>query len=142
MVKTAFEPGGLLQAHSAAEALDTVRELEDLDLVLLDLKLPDVEGFQGLLQLRKAAPRIPILVLSGLEDARLAEQARGYGALGYVTKKSSAAAIVAAVRAVLSGTPRFPSPASPYQPARPDTVCPAAATRQHQPPPQTTTAPH
>src|SRR3546814_6837810 len=76
MLKTTFEPCALLQAHSAAEALDTVRELEDLDLVLLDLKLPDVEGFQGLLQLRKAAPRIPILVLSGLEDARLAEQAR------------------------------------------------------------------
>src|SRR3546814_15245711 len=125
MVKTAFEPGGLLQAHSAAEALDTVRELEDLDLVLLDLKLPDVEGFQGLLQLRKAAPRIPILVLSGLEDARLAEQARGYGALGYVTKKSSAAEIVAAVREVLSGNTAF-SPAPPFAPARPEAFAQAA----------------
>src|SRR3546814_12748077 len=84
MLKSAFEPCELLQAHSAAEALQTVRQLEDLDLVLLDLKLPDVDGFQGLLQLRKEAPRIPILVLSGLEDARLAEMARSYGALGYV----------------------------------------------------------
>src|SRR3546814_20317481 len=90
MLKTAFEPCALLQAHSAAEALDTVRELEDLDLVLLDLKLPDVEGFQGLLQLRKAAPRIPLLVLSGLEDARLAEQARGHGAPGSVPQTSTA----------------------------------------------------
>src|SRR3546814_12417963 len=119
MVKTAFEPGGLLQAHSAAEALDTVRELEDLDLVLLDLKLPDVEGFQGLLQLRKAAPRIPILVLSGLEDARLAEHPRGYGALGYVTKKSSAAEIVAALGAVLSRHNAFAPPPPPFSSARP-----------------------
>lgn len=107
MLKSAFEPCELLQAHSAAEALETVRRLEDLDLVLLDLKLPDVEGFQGLLQLRKQAPKIPILVLSGLEDTRLAELARSYGALGYITKKSSAAEIVAAVREVLSGNTAF-----------------------------------
>lgn len=120
MLRSAFEPCELLQAHSAAEALETVRELEDLDLVLLDLKLPDVEGFQGLLELRKAAPRIPILVLSGLEDARLAEQARGHGALGYVTKKSSAAEIVAAVRQVLSGRTAFAAEPTPFAPARPD----------------------
>jgi len=107
MLKNAFEPCDLLQAHSAAEALETVRQLDDLDLVLLDLKLPDVEGFQGLLQLRKEAPRIPILVLSALEDARLADLARSYGALGYVTKKSSAAEIVAAVNEVLAGNTAF-----------------------------------
>jgi DNA-binding NarL/FixJ family response regulator len=116
MLRDAFEPCTVLQAHSAAEALETVRRLEDLDLVLLDLKLPDVDGFQGLLQLRKEAPRIPILVLSGLEDARLAELARSYGALGYITKKSNAAEIVAAVSEVLAGNTAFgaaPAPCAP-----------------------------
>jgi DNA-binding NarL/FixJ family response regulator len=116
MLRSAFGSCELLQAHSAAEALETVRQLEDLDLVLLDLKLPDVEGFQGLQQLRKEAPKIPILVLSGLEDARLAELARSYGALGYVTKKSSAAEIVAAVRAVLAGNTAFAESAAPCAP--------------------------
>lgn len=110
MLKNAFEPCDLLQAHSAAEALETVRRLDDLDLVLLDLKLPDVEGFQGLLQLRKQAPRIPILVLSGLEDCRLAEMARSYGALGYVSKKASASEIVAAINEVLAGNTAFGLP--------------------------------
>jgi DNA-binding NarL/FixJ family response regulator len=116
MLKTAFEPCDLLQAHSAAEALDTVRRLDDLDLVLLDLRLPDVEGFQGLLQLRREAPKIPILVLSGLEDDRLVQLARSYGALGYVSKKSSAAEIVAAVRAVLAGKTAFAAAAAPCAP--------------------------
>jgi DNA-binding NarL/FixJ family response regulator len=116
MLREAFDPCELLQAHSAAEALETVRQLDDLDLVLLDLKLPDVEGFQGLLQLRKEAPRIPILVLSGLEDARLAELARSYGALGYVTKKSSAAEIVAAVGEVLAGNTAFDRAPAPRMP--------------------------
>src|SRR3546814_3780949 len=76
MLKSAFEPCELLQAHSAAEALQTVRQLEDHDLVLLDLKLPHVDGFQGLLQLRTEDPRIPIRVLSGPDDARLAEMSQ------------------------------------------------------------------
>src|SRR3546814_14374598 len=91
MLKSAFEPCELLQAHSAAEALQTVRQLEDLDLVLLDLKLPDVDGFQGLLQLRKEAPRSPILVLSVLEDERPAELARSYGAVRYGTRQEHGA---------------------------------------------------
>src|SRR3546814_19955387 len=106
MLKTAFEPCALLQAHSAAEARDTVRELEDLDLVLLDLKLPAVEGFQGLLQLRKAAPRIPILVLSGLEEARLAEQAPGSRPPGSVPKTTRVAQRAPAVPAVPAGRTR------------------------------------
>ena len=129
MLRSFFEPCELLQAHSATEALETVRRLEDIDLVLLDLKLPDVDGFQGLLQLRKEAPKIPILVLSALEDSRLGELARSYGAvtrLGVemirqakargVTKKSSAAEIVAAVRAVLSGNTAFAVSSAPCAP--------------------------
>src|SRR3546814_14444374 len=54
--------------------------------------------------------------LSGLEDARLAEMARSYGALGYVTKKSSAAEIVLAVRAVLAGKTAFETCRAPRAP--------------------------
>jgi len=111
MLKTAFDPCEMMQAHSAAEALQTVKQLEDIDLVLLDLKLPDVEGFQGLMKLRKEAPKIPILILSGLEDARLVQMARSYGALGFVNKKASAAEIVTAVREVLAGNMAFGSAA-------------------------------
>ena len=116
MLKTVFEPCDMMQAHSAAQALETVRQLEDIDLVLLDLRLPDVEGFQGLLQLRKEAPKIPIMVLSGLEDARLVQMARSYGALGFVNKKASAAEIVAAVREVLAGNTVFGAPETPCAP--------------------------
>lgn len=116
MLATAFEPCELMQAHSGAEALETVRRLEDIDLVLLDLKLPDVEGFQGLLQLRREAPKIPILVLSGLDDARLVQMARSYGALGFVHKKASAAEIVAAVREVLAGNTVFGAQAATCAP--------------------------
>lgn len=100
----------VIQAHSGAEALAVVREREEIDLVLLDLKLPDVDGFQGLRQLREAAPRLPILVLSGLEDARLGQLVSSHGALGFLNKKAKAEEIVGAVRAVLAGETVFGNP--------------------------------
>ncbi|PTW62010.1 LuxR family two component transcriptional regulator [Breoghania corrubedonensis] len=100
----------VIQAHSGAEAMAIVKERDDIDLVLLDLKLPDVDGFQGLSQLRGAAPRVPVLVLSGLEDARLAQLVSSHGALGFLNKKASAAEIVDAVSSVLAGETVFSSP--------------------------------
>jgi DNA-binding NarL/FixJ family response regulator len=75
--------------------------------VLLDLKLPDVEGLDGLMALRSAAPRLPVLVLSGLEDCRLAQLVRSHGALGFLNKKARPQEIVGAVRAVLNGETAF-----------------------------------
>lgn len=108
-LKNGLQPCEIIQAHSAQEALDRVREFPDIDLVLLDLKLPDVEGFQGLVKLRQQAPRLPILVLSGLDDNRLAELVESYGAFGFLNKKASAEEIVGAARAIVAGDKVFPS---------------------------------
>ncbi|WP_319772197.1 response regulator transcription factor [Breoghania sp.] len=109
----------VILAHSCAEALAVVRECDDIDLVLLDLKLPDVDGFQGLSQIRRASPRLPVLVISGLEDARLAQLVSSHGALGFLNKKARAEEIVAAVSSVLAGETVF-SPITPYTKAVPE----------------------
>lgn len=106
-LKAAFPNGTFIQVHSAAGAMEIVRERDDIDLVMLDLKLPDVDGFNGLSDLRQSAPKLPVLVLSGLEDARLEQLVRSYGALGFLNKKAGAVEIVAAVRAVLNGETHF-----------------------------------
>lgn len=98
----------VVHAYSAADALKMVGLLSDIDLVLLDLKLPDVEGFNGLSQLRKQAPKLPILVISGLEDARLVQLVRGHGAMGFLSKKTSASDMLSAIRTVLAGETAFP----------------------------------
>lgn len=108
-LKNGLQQCEILQAHSAQEALERVRDVPDIDLVLLDLKLPDVDGFQGLVKLRQQAPRLPILVLSGLDDTRLAELVESYGAFGFLNKKASADEIVGAVRAIVAGDKVFPT---------------------------------
>lgn len=97
----------VLQAHSASEALALVEAHDGIDLVLLDLKLPDADGFDALRLLRERAPRLPVLVLSGLDDARLLHLVRGYGAMGFLNKKASAQGIVDAVTAVMAGQTVF-----------------------------------
>ncbi|MGN6549054.1 MAG: response regulator transcription factor [Pararhizobium sp.] len=111
-LRNGLDPCEVLQAHSAAEALAKIRDCPELDLVLLDLKLPDVDGFQGLVQLREAAPWLPILVLSGLDDTRLAELVEGYGAFGFLNKRASAEEIVGAARAIMEGEKVFPTTAA------------------------------
>jgi diguanylate cyclase (GGDEF)-like protein len=56
------------------------------DLVLLDLSLPDSEGLDGLRRLRTAAPEVPVVVLSGLNDEQVALEAMQAGAQDYLMK--------------------------------------------------------
>jgi len=72
-------------------------------LVLLDMKLPDSEGFSGLLQLRGEFPATPIVIISTTEDASVVAQAIALGAAGYVPKSSSRAQITQALDALLNG---------------------------------------
>lgn len=102
-LRSVFQDCDVRQAHSAAEATAAIENNAEFDLVLLDLKLPDVDGLDGLKRLRAAAPRLPILVLSGLDDCRLAQLVRSHGALGFLNKKASPHEITGAVQAVLDG---------------------------------------
>jgi len=67
---------------------DAVASLQDraTDVILLDLSLPDANGLDGLRRLRAVAPRVPIVVMGGLEDERLAHTCVQEGALDYLLK--------------------------------------------------------
>jgi DNA-binding NarL/FixJ family response regulator len=80
----------------------------DFDLALLDLRLPDVAGFEALTELQRVHPEIPVVVMSGEDDPRLVREALERGALGYIPKSSSTAVILNALRLVLSGGTYLP----------------------------------
>lgn len=73
------------------------------DLVLLDLKMPGVQGLSGLAYLRASFPDVPVAIVSGLEEPALIRRALALGAAGYVPKSTSADNIRAAIRAILAG---------------------------------------
>jgi len=67
---------------------DCMRLLDDdlVDMVLLDLSLPDSDGLEGFHRLRAQAPDIPIVILTGFSDVEIAEQAVRSGAQDYLVK--------------------------------------------------------
>ena len=100
--------GGVSNASVAqAGSLDAARALldkdDDFDLVLLDLRMPGVQGLSGLIYLRAQYPNIPAVLVTAAEDQGLVQKALSLGASGFIPKSSGTDTIVKAVTAVLKG---------------------------------------
>jgi DNA-binding NarL/FixJ family response regulator len=95
-------------AKNFAEALAIARVTKSLELVLLDLVLPDCTGIHGLIRLRPHMGSTPVLVISALDDRDTVLAALEAGAAGYVCKTSTPQVIDAALRAVLAGGTYIP----------------------------------
>jgi DNA-binding NarL/FixJ family response regulator len=95
---TAFEEAGDIEGLSAA--LEANR---DWDLVLLDLNMPGVRGFSGLLLLRAQFPEIPVMIVSAVEDTSIIRRCFELGASGFLSKSESAARIRQSIETILGG---------------------------------------
>jgi DNA-binding NarL/FixJ family response regulator len=80
-----------------------------LDLILLDLKMPDAAGFEGVVSLRAANPRIPLCIISSMSGEEIVRQVRDLGAAGYINKGEKRENIIAAVRRLVEGEDVFPA---------------------------------
>jgi len=83
----------------------------DADLLLLDLGMPGSDGFDVLIHLRARHPQLPIAIVSAHEDPPSMRRAMDHGAMGFIPKSSDVATLSEALRAILAGTPWFPSDA-------------------------------
>lgn len=75
----------------------------ELLLVLLDLKMPGAVGYSGIALLHAERPEVPILVVSSAEGPGAAQEARAFGAVGFLRKDSGLDEIEAAIAAALAG---------------------------------------
>ncbi|WP_118135686.1 response regulator transcription factor CtrA [Oceanicella sp. SM1341] len=82
------------------EGIDLAR-LYDYDLILLDLNLPDMTGYEVLRQLRVSKIATPILILSGLDDTENKIRGFGVGADDYMTKPFNSDELVARIHAIV-----------------------------------------
>lgn len=90
------------QAADGAEAVALALKLKP-DVVLMDLKMPNVDGIEATRQLVAADPAINILILTTFEADNYVIQALKAGARGYVLKDSQSSAIVSSIVAVMAG---------------------------------------
>ncbi len=103
-VITAGLPGSLLlEADSLADALQQAREHDELDLLLLDLGLPDSACLDGLACLRETLPELPVAIVSAEQDRRMVLAAIDMGAVGYIPKSTPGDELLAALKQLLDG---------------------------------------
>ena len=78
-------------------------ETSEFDVIALDLNLPDVNGLDGLIRLKKAAPNTPVIVVSSMADNRMISSTLRAGAAGFVPKHSKSEVFSEALTALRDG---------------------------------------
>jgi DNA-binding NarL/FixJ family response regulator len=93
----------VLEASDSRQAMETLARETDLSLVLLDLNLPDRDGFLVLADIREHYPGVAVVVLSALQDRAKVMQALDLGAAGYIPKSVRREVSISALQLVFSG---------------------------------------
>ncbi|MEZ5541990.1 MAG: response regulator transcription factor [Pseudomonadota bacterium] len=102
-------PSVPVEAASAAEVHTALAAHADVDLIVLDLQMPDVNELDLLTELCNMRPDIPVVVVSANEDCRIMQRAIEHGAAGFIPKSVANGVLVSALQLVLSGGVYIPS---------------------------------
>ncbi|MGC3874550.1 response regulator [Halomonas sp. GXIMD04776] len=102
-------PGSrILEAGSLQEALQRAKAHEELDLLLLDLSLPDAQGLAGLAELRERLPWLPVAIISAQQSRATVLEALSLGAVGYIGKSTPRPELLSALQRMLEGDVYLP----------------------------------
>ena len=93
----------VLEASNCSQAMRLAEEHADLEVILLDLNLPDGDGFNLLAELRKLYPAVSIVVLSATNDRDKVMRALDLGAVGFIPKSTQRAVMLSGLELTLSG---------------------------------------
>ncbi|MBE0623710.1 MAG: response regulator transcription factor [Burkholderiales bacterium] len=119
----------ILEAGDGAEALALLEQHQDIDLILLDLHMPGMSGFDLLSELKLRAPSLPVVVLSSDESRGAVIDALERGATGYICKTSPTDLLAKFLEHALNGHITLPTTiadAARAQPANDSLAVPAA----------------
>ena len=91
------------EAGSFEELTALLDQDSDVDLVLLDLTMPGISGFSGLIYLRAQFPAIPVVIVSASDDGGTIRQSLDFGASGFIPKRFGVDTLRNAITKVLGG---------------------------------------
>lgn len=101
----------VLEAENLSVAKQKADGAGELDLILLDLKMPGMNGFTGISEFSESHPNVPIVILSGHYNRADVIAALDHGVSGYIPKNIGGMSLVNALRLVLAGEKYLPSEA-------------------------------
>ena len=98
-----FERIDIAEAGTFNEVTELLEHGNEVDLVLLDLTMPGVRGFSGLMYLRAQYPGVPVIVVSANDDPAAIRHCMEFGASGFIPKTLGVEAMRGAISRILSG---------------------------------------
>lgn len=99
----------ITEANRAEQAIAQIESGSAFDLILLDLNMPGMDGMSILRRERERKSWLPMVIISGEEDARIIKSALDAGALGFIPKTHSSQQMLAALQAILDGEIYIPA---------------------------------
>src|ERR671935_478243 len=110
VVKEGFPDADVIEAESAAAALDLLNRSDHIDLALVDVRMPDQDGLELLRALKTERPEMPVIMLSTYDNAPYVKRALADGAAGYLLKDATPDDLGQAIRVAQSGSGNVLSP--------------------------------
>lgn len=107
-VQQAVSGAELQEVDCIDDLMQLLTQVEDVDLLLLDLKMPGASGFSALASLRHQYPDLPVVIVSANEEPTVVQQAMHFGAMGFIPKSAPMPTLVSALNMILTGEPWFP----------------------------------
>ncbi len=96
------------QAANFSQALKIVESVQDTDLIIIDLDMPDMKWEDGLRELRAKAPQSRFVVISASEDSRNIKKIIEMGISGYIPKRSETKVLLSALKLIMDGGTYLP----------------------------------
>jgi DNA-binding NarL/FixJ family response regulator len=93
----------VFEASDSRQAMDIVASHDDISLVLLDLNLPDRDGFLILADLRERHPAMAVVMLSAIQERAMVMKALDLGAVGYIPKSARREVMMGALQLIFAG---------------------------------------
>jgi two-component system invasion response regulator UvrY len=99
------DAGDMVVVAEAADGREAIRKVQESlpDVAVVDLSMPGMDGLEVVERLLAHDPKLPVLILTMHEEEQYVVRAIGAGAMGYVTKRSAAEQLLAAIRKVHGG---------------------------------------
>ncbi|HVY04580.1 MAG TPA: response regulator transcription factor [Burkholderiales bacterium] len=104
-----LDPGVVtLEAGNVQAALDKLSLESPVDLMLLDLEMPGMNGLEGFHTIRRRYPKLGVVIVSGVTDTRVIRTLIDSGARGYIPKLAGSEQLMDALRRILRGEVYLP----------------------------------
>ena len=109
VVRECFAQAKVVEAGNAAEALH-VMGADDVDVALVDVRMPDSDGLELLHEMKQRWPDVPVIMLTSFDHAHYVRRALAEGAAGYMLKDATPEDLEQAIKVAMSGGGNVLSP--------------------------------